>query len=87
MNIGEIIRNKAPGFYVGAAGAVMALVTLFGLYHFLALEINYRMDSLIVYGLGGLDAIFVVATIFYIVSIVATIVASCMRQTKTEAEA
>ena len=130
MNIKEIIGNKAPGFYVGAAGAVTALIALFvyigmgsmyfsalvvvgifagivifavsalfnvriglvlsyvcymfGLYHFLALEINYRMDSLIVYGLGGLDAIFVVATVFYIIAIVAAIVGSCMKQTKNE---
>ena len=127
MDIKGIIRNKAPGFYVGAAGAVTALIALFvyigmgsmyfsalvvvgilvgivvfalsalfniriglvlsyvcymfGLYHFLTLEINYRMDALIVYGLGGLD---VVAAVFYMIAIVAAIVGSCMKQTRTE---
>lgn len=133
MDIKGIIRNKAPGFYVGAAGAVTALIALFvyigmgsmyfsalvvvgilvgivvfalsalfniriglvlsyvcymfGLYHFLTLEINYRMDSLIVYGLGGLDAIFVVATVFFLIAIIASIVGSCMKQNKDEAAA
>ena len=66
-------------------GLVLSYVCyMFGLYHFLALEINYRMDSLIVYGLGGLDAIFVVAAVFYMIAIVAAIVGSCMKQTRTE---
>lgn len=132
MNIiGEKIRNKAVGFYVGAAGAVMALVTMFvyigmdsmfftplvilglifgilvflasewfdvrvgqvlsyvcymfALYHFLVLEITYRMDAIIIDGLMGLDAIFVVATLFFLIGIVATIVGSCMKQNKSEA--
>ncbi len=29
MNIKAIMQNKRPGFYVGAAGALLALVTLF----------------------------------------------------------
>lgn len=29
MNIKQIMQNKRSGFYVGAAGALLALVTLF----------------------------------------------------------
>lgn len=133
MNIKTIIQNKRPGFYVGAAGALLALVTLFiyismnsmyfsgwvvaglvvgivvfilaalfrlrflyilsyagymfALYHFLVLEVEYRMDVLVdpQQGFFALDGIFYVACIAFLACIVVTIVASCMKQDKDEA--
>lgn len=128
MNFKELISKKSSGFYVGAASAVLALVTLFvyigmdsmyftgfvvsglavgiaafvasavignkilnfvsyfsymfALYHFLVLEIDYRMDILVDTGVAGLDAIFVVAVIMFILAIVTGIVSSCMKQEK-----
>lgn len=55
---------------------------MFALYHFLVLEINYRMDILVDTGLAGLDAIFIVAVVMFIVTIVTAIVSSCMKQEK-----
>lgn len=133
MNIKTIMQNKRPGFYVGAAGALLALVTLFiyismnsmyfsgwvvaglvvgivvfilaalfrlrflyilsyagymfALYHFLVLEVEYRMDVLVdpQQGFFALDGIFYVACIAFLACIVVTIVASCMKQDKDEA--
>lgn len=133
MNIKQIMQNKCPGFYVGAAGALLALVTLFiyigmnsmyftgwvvaglivgivafavaallrlrflyilsyggylfALYHFLVLEVEYRMDILVdpAQGFLALDGIFYAACIFFLACIIVTVVASCLKQDKDEA--
>lgn len=133
MNIKQIMQNKRSGFYVGAAGALLALVTLFiylamnsmyftgwvvagliagivvfalaalfrlrflyilsyacymfAFYHFLVLEVEFRMDILVdpQQGFFALDGIFFAAVITFIACIAVTIVASCMKQEKTEA--
>lgn len=132
MNIKQIMQNKRSGFYVGAAGALLALVTLFiylamnsmyftgwvvagliagivvfalaalfrlrflyilsyacymfAFYHFLVLEVEFRMDILVdpQQGFLALDGIFFAAVIAFIACIAVTIVASCMKQEKTE---
>lgn len=55
---------------------------MFALYHFLVLEIDYRMDILVDTGVAGLDAIFIVAVVMFILAIVTGIVSSCMKQEK-----
>jgi uncharacterized membrane protein YvlD (DUF360 family) len=62
------------------AGYIMYMV---GLYHFLVLEITLRLDAVIVYGIGGLEAIFIVALIFFLATIITAIVSSCMKQNKS----
>ena len=132
MNIKQIMQNQRSGFYVGAAGALLALVTLFiylamnsmyftgwvvagliagivvfalaalfrlrflyilsyacymfAFYHFLVLEVEFRMDILVdpQQGFFALDGIFFAAVIAFIACIAVTIVASCMKQEKTE---
>ncbi|MBO4989174.1 MAG: hypothetical protein J6D37_02460 [Clostridia bacterium] len=75
-------------FFVGAflnntfVTAVSYVCYQFALYHFLVLEVNYRMDILVDTGVKGLDAIFIVAVVFFLLSIVAGIVGSCMKQEK-----
>lgn len=128
FNMKEFFDHKAVGFYVGAVGCVLALVTLFvyigmnsmyftgwvvtglvvgmllfvaaslfrisllnvvsyfaymfALYQFLVLEIDYRMDILVDTGIGGLDAIFIVAVIMFLAAIITSIVSTCMKQEK-----
>lgn len=130
MNIKQIIQNKRPGFYIGAAGALLALVTLFiyiamdsmfftplvvlgliggivffllaaffrvragymlscacymfAMYHFLVLEVEYRMDVLVdpAQGLFALDGIFYAAVVMFFACIIVTLVASCLKQEK-----
>lgn len=75
-------------FFVGAflnnafVTAISYVCYLFALYHFLVLEVNYRMDILVDTGVKGLDAIFIVAVVFFLLTIAAGIVGSCMKQEK-----
>ena len=133
QNLKETFVNKRPGFYVGVAGTLLALVTmflyigmnsnyftgwviaglafgivmfavaavfrmralyvlsyagyLFAFYHFLTLEIELRMDTIVdpMQGFWGLDGIFYVTCIAFLASILVTIVASCLKQDKEEA--
>lgn len=132
MKENQFWSNKGSGFYVGLAGALLALITLFvyigmnsdyftwlvvlglvagiaaflvaevlrqpigivlsyvcylfAFYHFLVLEVEFRMDTIVdpAQGVGALDAIFFIAVAFFLLSVITTIVSSCMKQEKTE---
>lgn len=62
------------------------LCYMFALYHFLVLEVDYRMDVLVdpAQGFMALDAIFLVACAFFLAAIIVTIVSSCMKQDKNQ---
>lgn len=126
------MKKKGPGFYVGAVGALFAVVTviiyfamnsmfftpwvvagliigiagfvlqhilnlkflyvlsyggyMFAFYHFLVLEVEYRMDTLVdpLQGFLALDGIFYVICLTFLICIIATIVASCMKQNSSK---
>lgn len=88
---GLVVAGLVVGIVAFVVAAVLRIKILnfvsyfsymFALYHFLVLEINYRMDILVDTGFAGLDAIFIVAVIMFMAAIVTGIVSSCMKQEK-----
>lgn len=57
---------------------------MFALYHFCVLEIELRMDMIVDPATGplALDGMFYAAVVFFILTVVTTIVASCLKQDK-----
>ena len=74
------LNISAKGCLFVAIGAYAVQNLAF--YHFLVLEVDYRMDILVDTGFKGLDVIFIVAVVFFLLSIAAGIVGSCMKQEK-----
>ena len=92
---GWVVAGLIAGIVVFALAALFRLRFLyilsyacymFAFYHFLVLEVEFRMDILVdpQQGFFALDGIFFAAVIAFIACIAVTIVASCMKQEKTE---
>lgn len=80
--LGILIFAVSELFNIRVVQILSYICYLFALYHFLVLEIDCRMDALVVYGLGGLDGMFVAAVVFFLLAIIVSIVSSCMKQQK-----
>ena len=94
---GLIIAGLVLGIVVFAIAALSRMRILyvlsyagymFAFYHFLTLEIELRMDTIVdpMQGFWGLDGIFYVTCLAFLACILVTIVASCMKQETDDCE-
>ena len=82
VGIAAFVAASVFNFRIGVIFSYVCYI--FAMYHFMVLEIDYRMDVLVDAGVGGLDGIFVVACVFILLTIITGIVSSCMKQQKTD---